>query len=185
MKRIPVNLSIPRSGTNLLLLCVLILSTAGCVGYRYGNRTLYPANIQTVYVPTCESNSFRPFLGERLTEAIVKEIEQKTPYKVVSTPDADSVLTCQIIDEGKRIVAENAYDDPRQVEYWFSVNVNWIDRSGMQVCPGGAVPIPQESITLLETADMMAEVGQSGATAQQEVIEKLAARIVTMMEAPW
>ncbi|MGD9126535.1 MAG: LPS assembly lipoprotein LptE [Planctomycetia bacterium] len=169
-----------------LLLCTLVVVTTGCAGYRFGNRTLYPPHIRTVYVPTCESSSFRPFLGERLTEAIVKEVEQKTPYKVVSTPEeADSILTCRIVDEGKRVVAENYYDDPRQVQYWFNVQVNWIDRQQQQICPGGAVSIPRESVDLLETSNMAAEVGQSGATAQQDAINKIATRVVTMMEAPW
>lgn len=177
---------INRSPLNLILLCTLILSTTGCAGYRFGNRTLYPPHIRTIYVPTCESSSFRPFMGERLTEAIVKQIEQKTPYKVVSTPEAaDSILTCQIINEGKRVVAENVYDDPRQVQYWFNVKVNWIDRQQQPICPSGAVPIPTASIDLLETSNMTAEVGQSGATAQQEAIGKIATRVVTMMEAPW
>ena len=180
-----------RSPLNSILFGALIVAMIsgmfGCAGYRFGNQTLYPLHIHTVYVPTCESSSFRPGLGERITEALVKEIEKKTPYKVVSSPEAaDSILTCQLVDEGKRVVAENWYDDPRQVEYWFNVNVNWIDRTGQPICQGGSVPIPQqESANLLETSDMMAEVGQSGATAQQEVIKKIARRIVTMMESPW
>ena len=175
-----------RSVCNWILLCTLVFSVTGCAGYRFGNRTLYPPHIKTVYVPTCESSSFRPFLGERLTEAIVKEIEQKTPYKVVSSPEAaDSILTCRLVNEGKRVVALDYYDDPRQVQYWFNVKVNWIDRQQQPICPGGAVPIPRESVDLLDTANMTAEVGQSGAVAQQEVINKIATRIVTMMEAQW
>ena len=44
-----------------------------------------------------ESDSYRRDLGERLTEAVIKEIELKTPYKVVGTPDADSILSVQLL----------------------------------------------------------------------------------------
>ena len=103
---------------------------AGCAGYQIGNQSLYPTDIQTVYVPMFESNSFRRNLGERLTEAVIKEIELKTPYKVVATPDADSVLTGRSSSETKRVVAENRYDDPRQIEVSMQVQVSWIDRQG-------------------------------------------------------
>ena len=40
-------------------------------------------DVSTVYVPMIESGSYRRDLGERLTEAVAKQIELKTPYKVV------------------------------------------------------------------------------------------------------
>ena len=57
-----------------------------------GAESLYAPDVQTVYVPMIESESFRRDLGERLTEAVVKEIELKSPFKVVGTPDADSIF---------------------------------------------------------------------------------------------
>src|SRR4030042_6722660 len=84
----------------------------GCAGYQIGNQTLYPGHIRTVYVPMFESTSFRRNLGERLTEAVMKEIELKTPYKVVGTPDADSVLTGRIVDGGKHLVGESRSGEP-------------------------------------------------------------------------
>ena len=68
----------------------------GCVGYRIGTESLYPCNIHTVYVPVFESDSFRRYLGERLTEAVIKEIELKTPYKVTGDSEADSILSGRI-----------------------------------------------------------------------------------------
>src|SRR5687767_8614231 len=106
----------PQSTTHHSLLTPLLLSLCltGCAGYQMGNRTLYSPDIRTVYVPMFESNSFRRGLGERLTEAVVKEIELKTPYKVVGSPNADSVLSGIIVSETKRVTVENAFDDPRQ-----------------------------------------------------------------------
>ena len=165
------------------VMAALILS--GCAGYQIGNRSLYPTHIETVYVPTFDTSSFRRDFGERLTEAVIKEIELKTPYKVVGTPNADSVLTAHVASEGKRVVAENRYDDPRQVQIDMKVEVNWIDRRGQMIRPGGAIALPPAALLVAGSADMTAEVGQSVASTQQQAIQRVAEQIVAMMEAPW
>src|SRR6266576_327238 len=94
----------PTSICNLqFAICILqLLSLSGCIGYHAGTNSLYAADVATVYVPMIESDSYRRDLGERLTEAIVKEIELKTPYKVVSTPDADSILYARLQVDTRR-----------------------------------------------------------------------------------
>src|SRR3954453_11288980 len=94
-------------------LSFLLLFLTGCATYQFGNATLYTPDVSTVYVPMVESASFRPDLGEALTEAICKEIEARTPYKVVGTPNADSILSAKIIEETKRIVVKNKFDEAR------------------------------------------------------------------------
>jgi hypothetical protein len=169
----------------LALALLALAALSGCAGYQVGNETLYPTHIQTVYVPIFDSGSFRRNLGERLTEAVIKEIELKTPYKVVATPNADSVLTGTLIADGKKVVAENRYDDARQVEVRMQVRVNWIDRRGAAIRPSGAIELPAPALDVAGTADVLPEVGQSIATTQQEAIQKVAEQIVAMMEAPW
>lgn len=98
------------TGPLLRLLAAALAGLAAlpsCAGYQIGNKSLYPAGIETVYVPICKSNSFRRGLGEQLTEAIQKEIEKKTPYKVVGTPNADSTLLCEISGEKKTVLARH------------------------------------------------------------------------------
>src|SRR5688500_3323224 len=88
------------------LLALGTLLVSGCAGWRVGNQTLYRPDIRTVYVPPVDSGSFRRNLGERLTEALVKELELKSSYKVVADPDADSILRCAIITETKTVITE-------------------------------------------------------------------------------
>ncbi len=86
----------------LVLLAVLPLAAvAGCAAYHVGNASLFPPDIHTVFVPMFESDSLRRNLGEMLTEAVTKEIELRTPFKVVGTPNADSVLTGRITGDTK------------------------------------------------------------------------------------
>ena len=102
-----------------LLLTVAILfalgSSSGCAAYQWGNRSLYRPDIRTVHVPMVQSDSLRRNLGERLTEKICKEIELKTPYKLVDAAAADSILTARIIAENKKVLAENGLDEARDV----------------------------------------------------------------------
>lgn len=162
-----------------------LIAAPGCAAYRFGNRSLYPQDIQTVYVPVFESDSFRMNLAEFLTEAIAKEIELKTPYKVVGSPQADSVLTGKITTDTKRVVIEDPYDYPRETQINMSVEVRWVDRRGAAMGQPLSVPVPQELVGLSNTGMLVPEYGQSVSTAQLQAIQRLATQIVSLMESPW
>ena len=121
---------------------------------------------------------------ERLTEAVVKEIELRTPYKVVSSANADSVLHVRLIAESKRVIAENINDEPRDIEVELGVGVSWIGRQGEPLIQRTAIPAPWLGTTIGQAANFVPEAGQSIALAQQEAIIKLAEQIVDQMEAP-
>jgi len=163
---------------------VLVLLT-GCAGYQIGNQTLYPAHIRTVYVPMIESSSFRRNLGERLTEAVVKEIERTTPYKVLGTPNADSVLSARIVGETKRVLIQGRSGDPRELETNLQVQVQWLDRQGQVLRAAEPIPLPPELVNVGASGSLIPEVGQSVATSHQQAITRLAEQIVGLMENPW
>ena len=101
-------------------------------------------------MPVFQTDSFRTTpsidLGERLTEAVCKEIEKRTPFKVVGTAaHADSVLTGRIVADTKRIVVESPTDQSRQVEMNMQALVTWADRGGA-VLATGSVPMPAASV---------------------------------------
>ncbi|MCI0332713.1 MAG: LPS assembly lipoprotein LptE [Planctomycetes bacterium] len=157
----------------------------GCVGYQVGAGSLYAPDVTTVYVPMIDSDSYRRDLGERLTEAVIKEIELKTPYKVVSTPDADSILSARLITDTRRTLIENAFDDPRLAETELRAEVTWLNRRRLPIVPTQAVVLPPGLIEIGQTATLITEEGQSVATSQQQAIERLAQQIVSTMESPW
>ena len=164
---------------------LLLVAWAGCAGYQIGNQSLYPAHIRTVHVPMFDSTSFRRNLGERLTEAVQKEIELKTPYKVVHDPNADSVLSGRIVGETKRLVAGSRGGDPREVQVNLRVEVRWIDRWGEVLRRAEPIPLPPEVTDVGASSNVVPEVGQSVAVAHQRAITRLAEQIVALMEAPW
>jgi hypothetical protein len=167
------------------LLPLLLLLLPGCAGYQVGHRSLYRPDIRTVHVPVAQSDSFRRYLGERLTEAVVKEIELHTPYKVVGADAADSVLSIRLVSENKRVLAENRFDEPRDVETDFFIQVSWVDRRGDLIMSHEAVPTTPLLLNISQPSNFVAEGGQSLMTAQQETIDRLATQIRGQMELAW
>jgi len=166
---------------------LLLVSLAGCLGlnYQFGARTLFPEGIETVYVPVFDSSSYRRELGEELTEAVVKEIERRGCYKVVSSPSADTVLTGKITGETKHLLFQTLQGDPREMEVNLQVKVSWVDRRGSPIHEIPAVPVPNAAVDISAASDVVGEVGQSIATSHQRAIQRLAEQIVSLMEKPW
>jgi RNase P/RNase MRP subunit p29 len=165
------------------------LSVAGCASYRFGNNTLYATNVRTIYVPMFQADSFRTTpaidVGERLTEAVCKEIEKRTPFKVVGSPQgADSVLTGRVVADTKRMLVESPTDQSRMVEMNYQVLVTWADRGGT-VIASGDVPLPAATVDVGQSAALVPEFGRSVVSTQQEAIVRLAQQIVDLMEEPW
>ncbi len=166
---------------------VLQAVLGGCASYQIGNQSLYPSHIKTVHVPVFDSLSFRRNLGEQLSEAVIKEIETKTPYKVVGNPrEADSVLTCKIIQDKRSTIVLDWFNDPRQLQNVLKVQVSWVDRKGDVLRQSRPIVIsPATSTSVTSTSVLTPEVGQSVATAQQLAMKRAAEQIVGMMETAW
>lgn len=156
----------------------LILPLVGCAGYNLGNQFLFRNDIRTVHVPMFESESNRRFLGQRLTEAVVKQVEQSTPLTITDPAVANSFLRGRLVREQKTVVTENRFDEGRAVRTAFRVEIDWVDRTGVPL-------MPRRSVIIDHSVDFIPESGQSMATAQQEVIDRIAREIVGQMEMPW
>jgi len=180
--------------TSLVLLAAVVFTAGltGCAGYRAGALSLYPGGIQTVHVPIFESKSFRRGMGERLTEAVQKQIEKETPYRVVGSPEqADTILRGQIVNDTKRVTAGSKSGYPRAVELNVVVQTQWIDRRtgrGIgRLGPQGQLPACNMLLEPFVSADstVVPQVGQSIATGYQETMVELAEQIVNNMQMPW
>ncbi len=106
----------------------LLLTMVGCAGYQLGSRTLFRNDVRTIYVPIIRNDTWRPYLGVQLTEQLQKEIQRRTPYRIINDPSADSVLTCRVTNETKRVITENRVDDPRALDAKVAIELTWVDR---------------------------------------------------------
>lgn len=163
----------------------MVFLCCGCAAYRFGSESLYRPDVQTVYVPVFQSESFRRHLGERLTEAVCKQIEQRTPYKVVASERADSILAGRILQESKFGIVENINDELRDIELEILVEITWKARGGFVLLGPIRMPVTPEFQTLAQAVHFVPEAGQSLTTAQQELLNRMAIQIVELMESPW
>jgi len=172
----------------ILLFGIGLLLLSGCAsigGYQIGAHSLFGQNIQTVYVPIVEADPTRRHLAERLTEAICKRIEERSPYKVVGRPTADSILECRIVDKNQKVILVDAYNDPRQKRGELEVEVRWRDRRSQDIHQFEPLAWNTRGAVVSATDVMVAEFGHSVLTSEQQQIDRIAEQIVGMMELPW
>ena len=162
--------------------CLLVLLLSGC-GYTVGNG--FSPDIKTVSVPIFENDTYRRGLEYQLTEAVQKEIQNRTPYRLARGTDADTRLTGRIMQVRKDVLGENNNDDPRQLQFSIMVRVTWENLRTGEILAQNEVPVAPEAIPLITQAGFAPELGQSQATATQSAINQLAKHIINMMEAPW
>ena len=168
-----------------IVCCSVCLLATGCATYQFGSRSLYRDDIRTVYVPVARNDSFRSDLGPRLTEAVIRQIELRTPYKVTGDPAADSVLNLRITNEAKTVLTEAASDDPRALDTVVSAVVSWDDRRGNPLLQNHVIIDANLGTSLLQSNRFVPEAGQSIQTSLQATIDDLADRIVSQMEMRW
>jgi hypothetical protein len=164
----------------LILLGLALAALApGCKITGYSIRPPYDQNIKTVYVPMFKSVTFRRDINIMLTELVQKEIERRTPYKVVGSPDgADTTLDGTVNFSDKNVILESPYNLPRQLTTTMVVMATWTDNKAEEKKP------PNPAI-ISETFNFYPEIGESAQAAYYRTCEKLAVQIVNMMEQPW
>ena len=170
-----------------------------------GYTTLPPYNteIRTVRVPIFKNETYYRGMEFELTQAVIREIELKTPYKVVTAGGpADTELTGKIITYTKNMVIPNPLNEVREMETTLAVEVVWNDlRPGHlgevlsqpppkppgteSVGPPPAPPATPPKVLVQSLASYHPELGESLATAQKKNVDGLAVQIVSMMEKPW
>ena len=168
--------------TLLSLAAIVALNAfAGC-GYMVGGP--YDPQLRTVEVPVFESNSYRRGVDLQLTEAVQKQIQLRTPFRVVKD-GGDTRLTGRIIDVRKSVLGETRFDDPRELQVNLALEVVWEDLRAGKVLAQEQIPLTPGMAALRSQAEFAPEVGQSLATAMQQSINQMARHVVDLMESPW
>jgi hypothetical protein len=121
--------------------------------FNYTTRPNYDTNIHTIRVPIFQNKTFIRGVEFDLTQAVIREIEQKTPYKVVTAGcSADTELTGTVTVFTKAILDVNQLNEVREAETTLAVEVVWrnlrtgeyltkpLRRPGMPTVPELQVP---------------------------------------------
>jgi hypothetical protein len=104
----------------------LILLLTGC---GYSTTELYPTQYTTVTVPNFENRSNDRTVEFTLREALIKELEQRTPYKAISgTGLADTQLTGTVVRVDRQLISRDANVGlPQEIEVTVTVDFQWRD----------------------------------------------------------
>jgi hypothetical protein len=160
----------------------ILLSAAATVltGCGYSTAPMHRTDVKTVYVPIWNEGKevYRRGLEFRLTEAVIKRLRQVTDYKLADKAHADTMLTGTIELVPQRVLSANPDTGlPRELEATFLVSFTWTDmRTGK--------PIVKRS-NIREVGTYIPPFSESFYQGSEDVINRLAERIVQEMEADW
>src|SRR5437588_5541433 len=100
--------------------------------FGYTTQPNYDTCIKTVYVPIFQNETItdqvRRGIEVDLTRAVVREIELKTPYRVVSDRcRADTELTGRVVNLNKDVLNRNPLNEIREGQTVLTVEITWRD----------------------------------------------------------
>jgi len=148
---------------------------AGC-GYQTGG--LYREGIRTVYVDMFQSKEFRRGIEMRLTEALRKQIDMKTPYRNAPRDRADTILSGEVLEFRQATLGNDFLTHrPRETGGQLIVSFRWKDRRTGKILA--------ENPRLVQQVEYIPPVGETEFVGIAEAVEDMAERIVEQMERPW
>lgn len=161
-----------------MTMALLVIGCSGGDDRGYRWESLYREDIQTVAVPIFANKDFERGVEFRLTQALVQQIEGRTPYKVVARSDADTILEGEIVRVlSDPISLELRSAQPQEQLYTLVVNFTWKDlRTGQ---------IIRQRKNFEQSTPYYPTLGEGDFFGRQDAVEKLAVAIVQELEASW
>ncbi|MGN6727763.1 MAG: LPS assembly lipoprotein LptE [Tepidisphaeraceae bacterium] len=173
-----------------LFACSLLLSTlalSGCGFQQMGEAStnsgyqwtsLYRQDVHTSAVPIFTNVSYTRGDEFTLTKAIISQIEQRTPYKVVDRDKADTILEGQITRVTRQTISSDRSSSlPQEQLYVVRVNFTWKDlRTGQ---------ILVERRDFEQSNPFYPTLGEGQETGALNTVEQLALGIVQELQANW
>lgn len=97
------------------LVCVLVAGfvggfVGGCAADPrdgYTAMSMWPDDVATVHVPIFENRTFERGVEFDLTEAVIKAMEARTPYRVAAINRADASLTGSIVNVERQLLSRS------------------------------------------------------------------------------
>jgi hypothetical protein len=157
--------------------CVLtaLVLVSGLFGCGYSAPTYLGPEGASLAVPIFENKTLWRGREFELTHAVVKNIQERTSYRIASKEGADLVLEGEILEYKTPGLLDDRVDRVLQSQVVMLVNVRLVNKAG-------EVLAEKQSWF---SADFSTQRGESEATARAEATEKAARWVVTCLETPW
>lgn len=165
------------------LFSVLLLILTNCASdptLGYSSSSLYSPKYQSVAVPIFQNNTMVRDMEFMLTDAIIKEIESRTPYRILAEQYADTLITGTIQSVGLQTISQSRTTGlDNEVMITVVIDFEWLNlRSGgrlvgRQNFSSSALFIPSQP------SSEPIEIGQFA------VVQQLSSDIVDQMQSSW
>jgi hypothetical protein len=161
-----------RTFWRLSIVAIGALALSGC---GYSSKPLYNRSVTSVAVPVWANRTYRREWELRLTEAIDKDIEAQTPFKVAPVDQADTTLTGEIVSIDEAVLTRRyGLNIPRETELVIVVDFTWKDNRS------GRILVQRKQFN--RAATEIPQLGQRVEDAEQEAVELLAQAVVDQMQ---
>lgn len=165
----------------LSMLCALLWTlSAGVAGCGYSTTELFPDTYRSVSVDIFQNRTFYRGVEFDLTEALVKEIEQRTPYTTRPANVSDTVLTGTVTYiETRQLSRTNEAGLPQEVEVIVTIDFEWKDQRS------GEVLASRKGFSGVGRYVPTQPVGERFEIGQHAAVQRLARDIVSAMRGDW
>ncbi|GJM19216.1 MAG: hypothetical protein DHS20C14_14290 [Phycisphaeraceae bacterium] len=146
----------------------------------YSFATTHDETVRTVSVPIFANSTFETGVEAELTEAVVKRIQQDTPWRVASDTVADTELVAEITDVGLRTLSRTRGTGlPQEQTYEITVDFTWRDNRA------GTVLVERRRFTAAGAYVPDRLTGERIDVGRREAVGELARAIVAELRSDW
>lgn len=159
-----------------------IVALAGCASdprQGYSFKSTYTTDTRTVQVPIFKNNTYFHGVEAQLTEAIVKEIQNKTPWIIDPSPAADTTLSGTITNVQLARTATDQSGFVQEYGYIITVDFDWVDNAT------GKTLAARRSFAAADTFVPVRGVSEKIEYGQASAAQRLAKDLVSELRTQW
>lgn len=164
----------------LALMLVLIPGCAASPTQGYAFDSTFDESINTIAVPIFRNETTSRGLEVQLTEAVMKQIQQRTPWRLTPADRADTTLVGVVTSTGLRALS----DDPQtglvqEQAVEITIRFEWRDNRS------GDVLVARDNYRASAVFHPSRAVGDRLELGQRSAIDELAQDLVSEMRSAW
>jgi outer membrane lipopolysaccharide assembly protein LptE/RlpB len=169
----------------LSLVLAALACPSGCSSDGHSGYTMespYRHGVSTVAVPIWQrgSKEFRRDIEIQLTEALVKTIQAETPYRIVDRTKADTILEGTLVSITQHVLSFDPNNaQAREIEITMTVDFTWKDLRT------GRILAEKKKFRASATYIPLEPFSEDFFLGNQDVLNRIALRIVEQMQEPW
>lgn len=167
------------SGAGGLALAVTLAGCASDPRQGYSFNTTFDTNTRTVQVPIFKNNTYYHGVEAQLTEAIVKEVQSKTPWIIDPSPAADTTLSGTITNVQLRRTATDPSGFVQEYGYVITIDFDWVDNATGKTLASRRGFAAADTFVPVRGVSEKIEYGQASAA------QRLAKDVVSEMRTQW